>query len=131
MPALTPFQIHSCQNIFDLMRYFFLWGLSSQKKIINRNWDWVKCILMNCNSAENIMIHLSPLDTGRKLNVHKTFRKRSGRLLNAYVRSVYVLCLRGSQSLKNCFMASKFELFDNSELKLYWNAAEQLLQVGI
>ena len=28
-----------------------------------------------------------PLDTGRKLNVHKTFRRRPGRLLNVYVRS--------------------------------------------
>ena len=32
-----------------------------------------------------------PGHTGRKLNVHKTFRGRPGRLLNAYVRSVYVL----------------------------------------
>ena len=29
-------------------------------------------------------IALNPVDTGRKLNVHKTFRKRPGRLLNAF-----------------------------------------------
>ena len=33
----------------------------------------------------------SPIDTGCKLNVHKTFRRRPGRL---NVRSIYVLCLR-------------------------------------
>ena len=30
----------------------------------------------------NHLSKLSPLDTGRKLNVHKTFRRRPGRLLN-------------------------------------------------
>ena len=33
-------------------------------------------------------IALNPVDTGRKLNVHKTFRRRPG-------RSIYVLCLLG------------------------------------
>ena len=40
----------------------------------------------------------NPVDTGRKLNVHKTFRRRLVRLLNfwtSHVRSIYVLCLRG------------------------------------
>ena len=37
----------------------------------------------------------SPVDTGRKLNIHKTLRRRSGRLLNINVCSIYVLCLRG------------------------------------
>ena len=32
-----------------------------------------------------------PLDTGRKLNVHKTFRRRPGRLLN--VLCMFNLCL--------------------------------------
>ena len=27
-------------------------------------------------------VHSNPIDTGRKLNVHKTFRRRPGRLLN-------------------------------------------------
>ena len=30
----------------------------------------------------NIVFVFDPADTGRKLNVHKTFRRRSGRLLN-------------------------------------------------
>ena len=35
-----------------------------------------------------------PVDTGRKLNVHKTFRKRPERLLNVLCTLIYVLCLR-------------------------------------
>ena len=35
----------------------------------------------------------NPVDTGRKLNVHKTFRRRPGRFWTSYVRSVYVLSL--------------------------------------
>ena len=35
------------------------------------------------------------VDTGRKLNAHKTFRRRPRRLPNSYVLLVYVLCLRG------------------------------------
>ena len=39
--------------------------------------------------------HSNPVDTGRKLNVHKTFRRSPGRLLNvSYVHSIYVLCLQ-------------------------------------
>ena len=38
------------------------------------------------------ILHLIPVDTGRKLNVHKTFRRRIERL---YVRSIYVLRLLG------------------------------------
>ena len=37
------------------------------------------------NSQENL--NDSPLDTGRRLNVHKTFGRRSER----YVRSIYVM----------------------------------------
>ena len=33
-------------------------------------------------SAICTFIGLHPVDTGRKLNVHKTFRRRPGRLLN-------------------------------------------------
>ena len=32
--------------------------------------------------AENLSESFSPVDTGSKLNVHKTFRRRPGRLLN-------------------------------------------------
>ena len=40
------------------------------------------------------------IDTGRKLNVYKTFRRRPGRLLKVlYVRSIYFLCLLGWQSI--------------------------------
>ena len=37
----------------------------------------------------------TPLDTGRKLNMQKTFKRRLGRLLNVYVQSIYVLCPGG------------------------------------
>ena len=43
----------------------------------------------------------STVDTGRKLNVHKTFRRCPGRLLNALLRSIYVLCLRGQLRHQN------------------------------
>ena len=39
-----------------------------------------------------LVVEGNPVDTGRKLNVRKTFRRRPGR----YVRSIYVLCLRGN-----------------------------------
>ena len=42
----------------------------------------------------------NPVDARRKLNVHKTFRRHPGRLLNVYVRSIYVLCLLGSNWTK-------------------------------
>ena len=35
-----------------------------------------------CNYADDNTMYSSPVDTGRKLNVHKTFRKRPGHLLN-------------------------------------------------
>ena len=33
-------------------------------------------------SQNSVLSSEDPVDTGRKLNVHKTFRRRSGRLLN-------------------------------------------------
>ena len=46
-----------------------------------------------------------PVDTGRKLNVHKTFRRRPGRLLNVLctfnlrlVSTGYISVLSGQQS---------------------------------
>ena len=32
--------------------------------------------------ATKLFSNMNPVDTGRKLNVHKTFRRRPGRLLN-------------------------------------------------
>ena len=48
---------------------------------------WIKvrtASLENCCSRK--LLYDVPVDTGRKLNVHKTFRRRPGRLLN-------VLCM--------------------------------------
>ena len=40
------------------------------------------------------------VDTGRKLNVHKTFRRCPGVFWTSYGRSIYVLCLRGEENWK-------------------------------
>ena len=42
----------------------------------------------------NLFSFILPVDTGRKLNVHKTFRTRPDIFWMSYVRSIYVLCLR-------------------------------------
>ena len=39
-------------------------------------------IYKNSLEYREIFLHTLPVDTGRKLNVHKTFRRRPGRLLN-------------------------------------------------
>ena len=57
------------------------------------------CISLHVYSRNGLLENWSfftktPVDTVRKLNVHKTFRRRPGRLLTVfYVRSIYVLCL--------------------------------------
>ena len=47
---------------------------------------------------KSLSLKPNPVDTGRKLNVHKTFRRRPGRSEDvqktSYVRSIYALCLR-------------------------------------
>ena len=54
-----------------------------------------------------------PVDTGRRLNVHKTFRTHPGRLLNVLLRSDYVLCLRGRRIYEvyseNCKKPHEFQ----------------------
>ena len=37
--------------------------------------------------VDTTSIHFNPVGTGRKLNVHKTFRRRPGRLLNVLCTS--------------------------------------------
>ena len=46
-------------------------------------------------------IRTFPVDTGRKLNVHETFRRLPGRFWTSYVRSIYVLCLRGLSYIRS------------------------------
>ena len=58
--------------------------------------------IYNCYMASFTII---PIDTGRKLNVHKTFRRRPGRLLN-------VLCTFNLRSVSTGdleVMGSKWE----------------------
>ena len=41
------------------------------------------CIyLFSTNDLKSLSLSMYPLDTVRKLNLHKTFKRRSGRLLN-------------------------------------------------
>ena len=64
-----------------------------------------------CASAtlfKNTSYH--PLNTGRKLNVHKTFRRRPG-WLTSYIRSIYVLFPRGLKKLPSFHLISWGENF--------------------
>ena len=38
--------------------------------------------ILGASSAHSFKVPFNPADTGRKLNIHKTFRRRPGRLLN-------------------------------------------------
>ena len=69
--------------------------------IINSAWCQQCCLCksnrkkkkkdQNCKDID-VYTSLYPVNRGRKLNVHKTFRRRP------YVRSIYVLVLRGSNA---------------------------------
>ena len=48
--------------------------------------------LFFCNNSKNTCLNYCPVDTGRKLNVHKTSRRRPGRLLS-------VICTFNSRSV--------------------------------
>ena len=52
----------------------------------------------------------SPVDTRRKLNVHKTFRRRPDVFGTPYVRLIYVLCLRGFIDLQKAFDTVNHEI---------------------
>ena len=41
---------------------------------------------IGATDGKHIRIECPPVDTGRKLNLHKTFRRRPGRLLNVLCR---------------------------------------------
>ena len=46
------------------------------------SWFARVCILLDHPSPLSANVIINPVDTGRRLNVHKTFRRRPGRLLN-------------------------------------------------
>ena len=50
------------------------------EKAFNR--DYIRFIWFDNVSSDQPKIVRKPVDTGRKLNVHKTLRRRPGRLLN-------------------------------------------------
>ena len=52
-------------------------------------------VIMNSHIVEmfkTFFFYTSPVDTGRKLNVHKTFRDVLSVFLTSFVHSIYVLC---------------------------------------
>ena len=55
---------------------------------------------VDCFSLYYFFVDCFPVDTGRKLNLHKTFRRRPGRLLNVLCTfNLHILCLLGFISL--------------------------------
>ena len=67
---------------------------------------------------------LDPVDTGRKLNVHKTFRRRPGRLLN-------VLCmfnLRPVSTGESITLVSFCRFCEVSKAAIPLNNCKRLLQ---
>ena len=49
-------------------------------------------------SDNNLNDLINPVDTGRKLNEHKTFRRRPGRLLNILITFNLRPCVYGEDS---------------------------------
>ena len=59
---------------------------------------------------------LNPVDTGRKLNVHKTFRRRPGRLLNVLCTFNYVLYLQGRPATSLKTIPTQVFSFESREI---------------
>ena len=53
-----------------------------------------------------------PVDAGRKLNVHKTFRRPQDVFGMSYVRLIYVLCLLGSYVQTVEYLSQFFSMYD-------------------
>ena len=81
-----------CFFTLSIVVYLFCDQNFNQKSKIGYSTDQIKTKIStqvsqnNTNSighkSEKILKNVFPVDTGRKLNVHKTFRRRPGRLLN-------------------------------------------------
>ena len=57
-------------------------GIGILNKVCQRRYVWSKFIILQIIGIILNVWGLYPVGTGRKLNVHKTFRRRPGRLLN-------------------------------------------------
>ena len=51
-------------------------------RIVDRSIEIPRLVFVNFEASLSLNMREDPVDTGSKLNVHKTFRKRPGRLLN-------------------------------------------------
>ena len=60
----------------------------------NHDCEIFRTFVIKLPLGRGILWSTFPLDTGGKLNVHKTFRRHPGRLLNSFVRSIYAVYLR-------------------------------------
>ena len=64
-----------------------------------------QCIFIIWKGKKQISTTI-PLDTGRKLDVHETFRRCPGCLWTYHVRSIYVLCPGGSKLIEVMFIST-------------------------
>ena len=74
----------------------FQWLIESMISVDIIEWFWwlFNSLMLGVTKARAHLSKSAPVDTRCKLNIHKTFRRRPGRLLNVLcTRSIYVLCL--------------------------------------
>ena len=69
--------------------------------------NWLTAVAVICTHIAHSLA-LFPVDTGRKLNVHKTFRRRPGRLLNVLCTFNVRPVSTGLLQLVAVFMDKKF-----------------------
>ena len=63
-------------DMYLIARFAIVYSLLEK---ISTKWN---AHLIASSSKQDIFVINFPVDTGRKLNIHKTFRRRPGRLLN-------------------------------------------------
>ena len=71
----------------------------------------VELLLLGCCT---VFQYMCPVDTGRKLNLHKTFRRRPWRLLNVW-------CTFSLRSVSTGIMAHKFDKIIRIILRFYFD----------
>ena len=84
---------HNCLS--RILPKIFLVSLLSPRSIHLREAILMKPQYIKTEKNKKIARKNFSVGRGRKLNVHKTFRRRPGRLLNVLYTSVYILYLQG------------------------------------
>ena len=115
----------NCLSVFD---YFV--GLALKGLRLSYIWNWelttafcwdITVVIADQFFSSKTVWYVNPLDTGGKLNVHKTFRRCLGRLLN-------ILCTFNLDPMPRgkCFLSSPFVssfmvfLFPHSDILASW-----------